>query len=109
MTIAILDVLTALLLLVGGVFSLIGAWGLVRLPEFMMRLHAPTKAATLGAGCALAACVTGTLVEEGWAALRNVLPLAFVFLTAPVGAHMLARAHRLRRAGKIRVGPLSPD
>jgi len=94
---SVLDVLTAFLLLAGGVFTLIGAWGLVRLPEFMMRLHAPTKAATLGAGCALAACTCGFAIEEGWAALRNLLPLGFVFLTAPVSAHMLARAHLQKR------------
>lgn len=108
MTLAILDLLTALLLLLGGVFALVGAWGLVRLPDFMTRLHAPTKAATLGAGCALAACVTGFVFDEGWAALRNLLPLAFIFLTAPVSAHMLARASQLRRARRASK-PLSRD
>ncbi len=105
MTTAVLDALAAILLLTGGVFALIGAWGLARLPNFMMRLHAPTKAATLGVGCALAACAAGFAADEGWSTLRNLLPLGFVFLTAPVSAHMLARAHLLQAHASEKTKP----
>ncbi len=49
----ILDILTAFLIVLGGVFALIGSWGLARLPSLMTRLHGPTKATTLGVGAAL--------------------------------------------------------
>ncbi len=86
------DAIVAVLLVVGGLAALVGAWGLVRLPEFMLRLHAPTKAATLGAGCALAALAIHFYFLEGPLSLRYLIPLGFVFITAPVSAHMLARA-----------------
>jgi len=86
------DALVAVLLVVGSVAALVGAWGLVRLPEFMQRLHAPTKAATLGAGCALAALALHFYFSDGVLSLRYLIPLGFIFITAPVSAHMLARA-----------------
>jgi multicomponent K+:H+ antiporter subunit G len=88
------DALVAVLLMLGAVASLIGAWGLLRLPDFMTRLHAPTKAATLGAGCALAALALHFFFVEGGGSLRYLIPLAFLFVTAPVSAHMLAKAWR---------------
>ncbi len=86
------DTLVAVLLVLGGAAALVGAWGLVRLPAFMLRLHAPTKAATLGAGCALAALAIYFYFIDGALSLRYLIPLGFVFITAPVSAHMLARA-----------------
>ena len=49
------EIFIAFLLVVGGVFGVVGGWGLVRLPDPMTRLHAPTKAATLGVGAVLIA------------------------------------------------------
>lgn len=90
------DFCVAALLVIGSLAALIGTWGMLRLPDFMTRLHAPTKAATLGAGCALAALALRFYFAEGGSSLRYLLPLAFVFITAPVSAHMLARAWRQR-------------
>lgn len=87
-----IDVLVAALLVVGALAALICAWGLVRLPEFMTRLHAPTLATTFGAGCALVALAIRLYFLEGSSSLRYLIPLAFLFVTAPVSAHMLARA-----------------
>ena len=49
------EILVSGLLIIGGVFGLVGSWGLIRLPDPMTRLHAPTKSATLGVGAVLVA------------------------------------------------------
>ncbi|TFY96845.1 Na+/H+ antiporter subunit G [Ramlibacter rhizophilus] len=86
-----LQAVVALLLVVGGAFSLIGAIGFLRFPDFYMRLHAPTKASTLGVGGLLLASMAwhGGLGEF---ALRELLITLFVFVTAPVSANLLAQA-----------------
>lgn len=75
-------------LLAGGAFALLGALGIVRLSDFYLRLHAATKVSTLALGLLVLAFVVrfGTL---GAAAQAFVL-VFFVFLTAPVVAHVLA-------------------
>ncbi|MBI5781848.1 MAG: Na+/H+ antiporter subunit G [Rhodocyclales bacterium] len=96
------DVLIALLLLVGAFFGLVGSWGLVRLPQTMQRLHAPTKATTLGVGGVLLA----SMVYFGWVrgewSIHELLITLFLFLTAPVSAFMLARAWLHRERGRRR-------
>jgi multicomponent Na+:H+ antiporter subunit G len=84
------DILCALLLLLGGVFMLLAGVGVLRMPDLFMRLQAATKAATLGVGCVLLAVALhfGDLTTV----VRALLVIAFVFLTAPVAAHMIARA-----------------
>lgn len=86
----LIEALVSLLLLVGGFFTLVGAIGLVRLPDFFMRLHSPTKATTLGVGGMLLAAIVHSL--DGVPSLRELLITLFLFLTAPVSAHLLARA-----------------
>ncbi len=96
------EIAASLLLLVGLGFTLVGSIGLVRLPDFYTRMHAPTKATTLGASTILAAAALtlpgGTLAVG----LRAALVIVLLFITAPIGAHMLARA---ARAGGIRPAP----
>jgi multicomponent K+:H+ antiporter subunit G len=83
------------LLLIGSSFIVVGAVGLVRLPDFFMRLHGPTKATTLGVGgMLLAAIVHG--IDEG-VTLRELLITVFLFLTAPVSAFLLGQAGLRRR------------
>lgn len=82
------------LLLIGVGFTLVGAIGLVRLPDFYSRMHAPTKAVTLGVSSIVAAAVLG-LPGSPWAlAPKAALVVVFLFLTAPIGAHMMARTAR---------------
>ncbi len=83
--------LAAVLLLVAAAFLLVGAIGLIRLPDFYMRLHGPTKASTLGVGSILLASmiISATHGRVGFAELLITL---FVFLTAPVSANMMAQA-----------------
>jgi multicomponent K+:H+ antiporter subunit G len=87
-----LDAALAALLVGGAVFALIGSWGLVRLSTFLKRLHGPTKATTLGVGCVLIASVLYFSVGRGQPGLRELLVTLFLFLTAPVSAHMLVKA-----------------
>ncbi len=78
-------------LLVSAFFSLVGAIGLVRLPDFYMRLHAPTKASTLGVGGALLASMILAALQ-GRAGMAELLITLFVFVTAPVSANLMAQA-----------------
>ncbi len=91
------------LLVVGTGFMLTSSVGLTRLPDFYMRMHGPTKAATLGVICVLIASVLYFTVERDFFSIREVLAIAFIFITAPVGAHMLSKAARANRV------PFHPD
>jgi len=83
--------LAAACLLVAAFFSLVGAIGLVRLPDFFMRLHAPTKASTLGVGGVLLASMILAAAQDR-AGFAELLITLFVFVTAPVSANMMAQA-----------------
>jgi multicomponent Na+:H+ antiporter subunit G len=84
------DYLTAFLLVSGGAFACIAGLGLVRMPDVYIRMHAATKAGTLGAGLILAA-VAVHFAETG-VVVRALAAIAFLLLTAPVAAHMIGRA-----------------
>lgn len=87
-----LDLLIATLMVAGAFFALVGAFGLVKLSDFMKRLHGPTKATTLGVGCILIASALWFSVERGSPSLHELLITLFLFLTAPVSAHLLIKA-----------------
>jgi multicomponent K+:H+ antiporter subunit G len=81
----------AIALVAGGVFALVGAIGLLRFPDFYMRLHAPTKATTLGVGGVLLASLLITWASGSFG-LHELLITLFIFITAPVSANLLAQA-----------------
>jgi multicomponent K+:H+ antiporter subunit G len=85
-----IELLVSALLVIGSFFLVVGAIGLVRLPDFFMRLHAPTKASTLGVGSMLLAAVVQSI--DGGLSLREFLVSLFLFFTAPLSAHLLAKA-----------------
>ena len=87
----VLEALIALLLVIGGSFALVGAIGLLRFRDFFMRLHAPTKASTLGVGGVLLASMLWHWGHDLWA-LRELLITLFLFVTAPVSANLMAQA-----------------
>ncbi|WP_222623033.1 Na+/H+ antiporter subunit G [Ramlibacter cellulosilyticus] len=87
----VVEAVVAALLVVGGAFVLVGAIGLVRFRDFFMRLHAPTKASTLGVGGVLLASVLWHWSHGAWAG-RELLITLFLFITAPVSASLLAQA-----------------
>lgn len=87
-----LELIISFLLLSGGTFILIGSIGLVRLRDFYMRLHAPTKATTLGIGTLLLALAIVVSVEESALSVHTLVISLFLSITAPISAHMLAKA-----------------
>ncbi len=94
--------LAAGLLLIASFFLLVGAVGLIRLPDFYMRLHGPTKASTLGVGSILLASMIVS-AAHGRAGFAELLITLFVFLTAPVSANMMAQAAlHLRLPGRAK-------
>jgi multicomponent K+:H+ antiporter subunit G len=105
------DLLIAALIVAGAGFVLIGSWGLVRLPTIAERLHAPTKATTLGLGALLLASMLFSRLHLGvWTGRELLIPL-FLFLTAPIAANMIAKVHLHRTrndATDERAGPAGP-
>jgi multicomponent K+:H+ antiporter subunit G len=87
-----IDILLSLLILTGAIFTFIGSLGLARLHDFYTRLHGPTKATTLGVGCLLIASAIYFSVRDEGISLHEVLVTLFLFITAPVSAHLLAKA-----------------
>ena len=87
-----IDILLSVLILTGAIFTFIGSLGLARLRDFYTRLHGPTKATTLGVGCLLLASALYFTAREEGVSLHEVLVTLFLFITAPVSAHLLAKA-----------------
>ena len=86
------ELLLVALLLIGSFFILMGGIGLVKLSEFFRRLHAPTKASTLGVGCVLTASVGYHLFVGSDPQPRELLITAFLLITAPISAHLMSKA-----------------
>lgn len=84
------DLITAGLILLGGAFGAIGALGLIRMPDVLIRMHASTKIGTLSCGLVVAGAAVH-FAEPG-TSVRAVLILLFLLLTAPIASHMIARA-----------------
>ena len=86
----------AALLAVGGLFMLLAAVGVLRMPDVFTRMQATSKAATLGVGCMMLAVAVyfGDLAV----ATRAMAVVLFTFLTAPIGAHMIGRAAYVGRS-----------
>lgn len=79
------------LILIGAAFTFIGSLGLARLKDFYTRLHGPTKATTLGVGSLLfASALYFSSGDE--LSLHEILVTLFLFITAPVSAHLLSKA-----------------
>jgi multicomponent K+:H+ antiporter subunit G len=92
----VFEILVALLLVIGALFILVGSLGLAKLPDMMRRLHAPTKATTLGIGAMLVASMIFFFFVQGTLSLHELLITLFLFITAPVSGYMIAKAHILR-------------
>ena len=89
---AFLQIALSALLLFGCFFILVGALGLVRFSDFFKRLHAPTKASTLGVGCVLVCSVAYHIFLGEDPQPRELLITVFLFITAPISAHLMAKA-----------------
>ncbi len=84
------EILTAVLLISGGLFCFIAGLGILRLPDIIMRMHASTKASTLGVGLILTAVAVYFANLE--VITRSAATIGFLLLTAPVSAHLLSKA-----------------
>ena len=93
---SLLDLLTGAFLVLGAGFALIGSIGLARLPDIFTLLHGPTKATTIGVGAILLGSIL-YFSTRGGLSLHEALVTLFLFMTAPVSAHLIARAALHRR------------
>lgn len=84
------EIITTILLVLGSLFSFVAALGMLRLPDTVIRMHAATKAGTLGAGFILIG--EAFFYGELGIALRALAAITFLLLTAPVAAHLIGRA-----------------
>ena len=87
-----MEFLISIFLLIGSFFVLVGSVALVELPDFFMRLHGPTKATTLGVGAMLVASMLYYFSYHDAVRLNELLIIIFLFMTAPVSAHLMSRA-----------------
>jgi multicomponent K+:H+ antiporter subunit G len=105
----IAELVISLVLVIGGVFGLIGSIGLLKLRQPMQRLHAPTKATTVGVGAALLASIayaTLRLEEPSW---QELLIMVFLFITSPITANFLSKAHLHRTIPADSLPPTGTD
>ncbi|MDE1181571.1 Na+/H+ antiporter subunit G [Paraburkholderia sp.] len=103
------QVIVGVLLLLGSLFALVGAIGMVRLKDFFQRMHPPALASTLGAWCVALACVVFFSAREHGLVLHAWLIPILLAITVPVTTLLLARAalFRKRMAGEPVPGEVS--
>lgn len=84
------EILSALVLLSGAIFTLLAAVGILRMPDIYMRMSAVTKASAMGVGSMLLAAAI--YFSDLGIASRALATLLFLLLTAPIAAHRIGRA-----------------
>lgn len=82
--------ISLILLLLGALFMLLAAIGMVRMPDVLTRMHSSTKSATLGAGLIMLG--VALFFNDFAIGVRALAIVIFMFTTTPVSAHMIARA-----------------
>jgi multicomponent Na+:H+ antiporter subunit G len=87
---SLMQYVAAALMMIGAVFSLLAAIGVLRLPDLYTRMHAASKAGVVGAGLVLLAMAIES--GDGSVVVRAVLGIVFLLLSTPVGARLLAGA-----------------
>lgn len=102
----LIEWLAAALIVIAAFFILVGSVGLMRLPDFYMRLHAPTKASTLGVGGILMASML-VAASQGRPGVAELLITLFIFVTAPVSANLMAQA--ALHLSLVSRAPVPPD
>lgn len=90
MTNEILQVVAGLLVLAGAFFCFVAALGIVRMQDVLIRMHASSKAGTLGSGMILLG--VAVYFAEVSIVARCLAAIAFLVITAPIGSHMIGRA-----------------
>ncbi len=99
----------AAVLVGGALLALVGSFGLIRLQDPMQRLHAPTKATTVGVGAALLASMLHGPLTGGSFSWHEVIVTVFLLLTAPLSALFLAKTHLFRTVDPADLPPTGTD
>lgn len=89
MTATVLQYLAAVLVVLGAIFALLAALGILRFPDLYTRMHAASKAGVVGAGLIMLAI--SVVAGDGSVILRALIGIGFLLLTTPVSAHLLAK------------------
>lgn len=103
------EIIVAGFLVVAGIFGLVGSYGLIKLPDPMTRLHAPTKATTLGVGGALIASMLYFVFSTGFFSFHELMITLFLFITAPITAHFIAKANLHTNVDRSKVSPTGSE
>ncbi|MEM7721409.1 MAG: Na+/H+ antiporter subunit G [Pseudomonadota bacterium] len=97
------ELLISIALVISGIFGFVGSYGLIKLKHTLQRLHAPTKATTLGVGGVLIASMIFFYAKTGHISIHELLITLFLFLTAPITANFIAKTYM---AQNLRQGDL---
>ncbi len=92
----ILEAIISGFIVIAGIFGLVGSFGIIKLPDTMQRLHAPTKATTLGVGGTLIASMLYFGFVKGTISFHELLITVFLFITAPITANFIAKTYMVR-------------
>ena len=90
------EILISAALVISGIFGIVGSYGLVKLKDTLQRLHAPTKATTLGVGGVLIASMIYFFDKTGHVSVHELLISLFLFLSAPITANFIAKTYMAR-------------
>lgn len=105
----LVEILVSVFVVLGAVFALLGSIGLNKLPDIYTRLHAPTKVSTLGIGGIAIASMLYFSSHNSTISPHELLLTLFLFITAPVSAHLLAKAALHRHAMRSEENPAKKD
>ncbi len=103
------ELLIVIALVVSGLFGFVGSFGLIKLKNSVQRLHAPTKATTLGVGGVLIASMIHFVARNGYVSVHELLISLFLFLTAPITAKFIAKAYMARNMKEDQLPQTSGD
>jgi len=103
----VIDIASGLCLLIGTIFCLVGAIGLLRMPDFFTRVHAASVLETLGADFIL----LGLMLQAGWSLVTVKLLMIglLIFFASPTASHALARAAMVRGVMPLLARPGAPS
>ncbi len=90
------ELIISVALVISGIFGFVGSYGLIKLKDSVQRLHAPTKATTLGVGGVLIASMIYFYAKTGYVSVHELLITLFLFLTAPITANFIAKTYMAR-------------
>lgn len=99
---------TAICLLIGSGFVVVGVIGLLKFNDPMTRMHAPTKVGTVGIGMLLLASLLHSNVL-GDTSINELLIMAFLFVTAPISANFIAKVNIHRRSCDMPPAPTKDE